>query len=191
MALPAIGVMHVVIAAGVTAHARFGLVCSDKRKLRRRMIEGRGPPHCLRVAGKTIVRKLIRRMAWILHAVERGFVTLPATGVLKLIIAVHMTLRAKNVDVSAGKRELRARVIERRRPPGGLIMARLAIMRNLIRRMAGVLRGIIRRFVTLPAIRVRKLIVPVDVTFFTSNEYVRPEKRELCRCMIERCRLPT
>ena len=90
MALPAVGVLQIVIAAGVTTDAGARLVRSDKRKLRRRVSECRGLPCGLRVAGETIMREDIRQMAWTLHGIERRFMTLPAICVLDLIVAAHV-----------------------------------------------------------------------------------------------------
>jgi hypothetical protein len=90
MALPAIGVVQVIIAAGMTTDAGTRQVRSDKRKLRCGVAECRRPPCALRVAGETIVREEIRCMAGILYRVEGCFMTLPAIRVFHLIVAAHV-----------------------------------------------------------------------------------------------------
>jgi hypothetical protein len=78
------------------------------------------------------MRELIRRMRGICRAVIIRLMTLPAIGVLHVVISPCMTGDAGLRYMSADQRKLRAAVIESGRRPGDLIVAGLAIMRELI-----------------------------------------------------------
>ena len=82
VALPAIGVLQLVVAVHMAGLAGLGRMRALQRKLRRCVIKRRGLPSDIGMALRAIVRKLRRSVIGLHNPVEIRRVALPAIGVL-------------------------------------------------------------------------------------------------------------
>ena len=81
------------------------------------MVHRVGYPCSCTVAGRTIMREHLRHVIRIRHLLKIRLMTLVTIGVLQLIVAIHMTCLACCGTMRSREREIRRRVIERRRAP--------------------------------------------------------------------------
>ena len=190
VALPAIGVLQLVVAVHVTGLAGLRRMRALQRELRCRMIKGRGLPRRCAVTLRAIVRELRRSVIRLHGCVEIRVVALPAIGVLQLIVAVHVAGLAGLRHMRSLQREFRCRMIKDRGLPRHGVVALRAIVRELRSRVIGLQSGGEIRFVALPAIGVLQLIVAIHVAGLAGLRHMRALQRELRCRMIKGRRLP-
>ena len=185
MALEAVRVLQIVIPANVTFLAGLRVVRAGQRECGGLVVEGGRLPRVAAVALRAIVRELRVRVIGCLHAVVLRLMALPAIGIRQVVIAIRVAAFAGNGLMLSGERELRCRVIEGRRFPGGVAVAARAVVRefprNVIRRLCG---GEVL-LMALPAVGVLQFVVARDVAILAGSRAVRAIQRELRCRMIE------
>lgn len=78
-----------------------------------------------------IVTEVSGHMVWICRLLEIRRMTLIAVSVLNLIVAVHVARLARCCSVRTREREIRARMIERRRSPCRCCVALCAVVTEI------------------------------------------------------------
>jgi len=163
VALIAIIVDQLIIAVRM---ARLTLDCdmgASQRKIRRRVVEGCGTPIDSVMALNAIVTEVTGHMVWICCSAKIYCVALVTIVIHQLEIAIGMAILTLRFNMGAGQREVRRRMVKRRRIPvhGGVTLD--AVMTEVPCYMVwiscpGKIRGM-----ALIAIVVHQLIVAVGV----------------------------
>jgi hypothetical protein len=109
-----------------------------------------------------------------------------AVRVLKLIVAVHVAILTLNRYVTPRERKVGRRVIERRRMPRRLRVARQTIVAELPLLMVGIGRIVERRRMAIPTCMRKILILIVDMALIARYRLVRTDQRKCRVRMIER-----
>jgi len=190
VALPALAVRKIVIAARVAVLARHRLVGSLKREVRRPVTEGGRIPRRGRMALGTIPGQAAGLVIRVLCLIKRALVALPAISIGQVVVAVRVAVLAGRRRVRSREGKVRGSMIERGWSPGKHRMAARAIVIELSRRVAWRPDVVEIVFVALETIRVRKLVVSIDMTILAINSLVRAFKRKLRGRVIERRGLP-
>ena len=116
-----------------------------------------------------------------------GLMTLPASRITQVVIAVHVTLCARFIDMRPGKWKGSAAVIECRRAPGRRGMALRARVRKLIRGVIRICNCSEVRLMALPAVGVGQRVISVLVARVAWLRLMRAGQREICGRM-RKCR---
>ena len=153
------------------------------------MVERRWFPGVGGVAHQTFMRVVILQM--VIGAIVIVLMARPAIGREVRVIAAGMTFDAAHAHVRSRQRELRLRVVERRRLPRRGCVALLTRVGELVRRMVRIISANIIRLVTRPAIRRCAFVLPADVTLRAGGSYVCAGQWERGLIMIKRGRRPT
>ena len=130
-----------------------------------------------------VERLMIRRSR---SAIEIRNVTLIAVRVRELIIPVRVAAITREACMRALQSEVRVGVIERRWTPRVLRMALRTGMRELIRDVIGILRLIEIRLMTLIAIDVREIVIPICMACVARLRLMRAQQWEVRVRVIER-----
>jgi len=128
MALIAIGIHQLIVAVGVARLASRRRMRPRQWEAGRGVIERRWPPDCRRMTLGAIVAEVPGYVIRIRRLLEIRRMTLIAVSVLNLIVAVHVARLARCCSVRAREREIRARMIERRRSPCRCCVALCAVV---------------------------------------------------------------
>ncbi len=131
MALITVRIHQLIIAVGVARLTRNCHVCTGQRKLRRCVVERGRRPGCRRVALIARLGKIACNVVGICRVLEICLMALKAARICQLIVAIDVTVDARNSDVCAGQRKLRRRVVECGRRPPVHAMAKKAIRRKI------------------------------------------------------------
>ena len=190
VALPAIGIGDIVVAVDVAGLAWFGPMRTLQRKHGRRMIEGRGLPGDDVVTFRAIVVKLRGCVIRLSSGGKISLVTLPAVGVIDVVVAIDVARLTRLGKVRTLQREFGRRMIEGRGFPCDDSVTLRAIMIELRSGVIGLLRGGKIRFVTLPTIGIGDVVIAVDVARLTRLRHMRAFQRKFGRRMIEVRRTP-
>jgi hypothetical protein len=108
-----------------------------------------------------------------------------AVRVHELVVAVHVALDALRRHVCPRQREIRRRMIECRRLPRRLRMARQTIMTELSLLMIRIGGGVVIPRVTVPTRMRQILILIIDMTLIARNCLMRPDEWEHRICMVK------
>jgi hypothetical protein len=154
------------------------------------VVQCRPRPVCRRMTRLAGVRETRRVMYRIRRAVEVGCMTLIATRIHQLVIAIDVTRLTWRRYVRPGQWELGRAVIESRRLPRGGAVTRLAVLAEVARNMIRICCTREICGMTLIAIGEDELIISVYVATLTRHGNVRTRQRQLGCVMIERRRLP-
>ena len=133
---------------------------------------------------RTIVRKLTQAMARILYRCEIILMALITLDVCQIIIAVRVTFLACGRRMGAGQWEMGVRMIERAWLP---YRSRVTIRTIMIELSCDMIWfcGNVFILVALIAIGVGDVIIPVQMTFFTSGGSMRTGQREVGGSVVE------
>ena len=159
-----------------------------ERKARAVMVEGAGLPRCFIMALSTIHREAGRHVVRIGGAVVVRQVARIARGRCARV-AVRVALQAVHVRVRSRQREARRVVIEGRRLPGALVVARRAVRAEPGTGMVRIGRRVVIRQVARVAVR-RRARVPVAVALQAVHVRVRSLQGEARVVVIERGVVP-
>jgi hypothetical protein len=115
---------------------------------------------------------------WIGRSIEVGCVTIPTRHRQILVHVVDVATITRNCLMCTRERESRCRVIECRWSPHRRGVAGLTVMVEIAEQMIRI-RGLRKlSLVTLVAIRVVQLVVPIDVAGLTLRRRMRSSQRE-------------
>ena len=128
MTLVTIRVQKLVVSVYVTRLTRDSLVCTCQREVRGGMIEGAPSPACRRVTLCAVVAEIPGNMVRIRCLLKVRLVALVAISIHQLIVPVGVARLARRCGVRACEREIRTRVIERRRSPCRCCVALCAVV---------------------------------------------------------------
>ncbi len=187
----AIRVHELVIAIRVAVLTLYYYMSSGEREARRRMVKRCGMPRRLHVTRQAIVTELSLLMIRICCAIEIRGMTIPAGVRQILVLIIHVTLIARNRLMCTDKRVAGVRVIERRWEPRCACVAWSAIMIEVAQYVIRTLRLGKLRLVAWIAIRVRQLIVAVDVALYALRRCVASGQWKIRRVVIEGSAIPT
>ncbi len=139
------------------------------------------------MAGSAIVIEVPQHVVGIGRLGELRRMTGVAIGVLKLIVAVHMTLSAQECRMSTGQGELRRCMVKRCRFPCRLRMALQTVMVEQPGHVIGIDDTVEGRGMAVPATGVgQSLEHIVHMALVAGHGLMRPDELEGRGCMAER-----
>lgn len=154
------------------------------------MVEGRAQPGCRRVAERTCRREARGNMVGTICGLIIRLVAAITVGWQGGVIVVYMTIRARDLGVSARQWEGSVVVVKAGRRPRGGAMADVTLLRKAPRDMVRIIRVLIIRQMATHTCRTGEAKVSVRMALAALHGRVKTSEWPTCRRVIERGRGP-